>query len=281
MLMKAGGRIMSAADYEESLREYSPTVYVDGDRVESVADDPRLQPGVRAVGVTYDFAQKPEYGGLMLAEQATSGKTVNRMLHINRHSEDLLSKLEAVRLVCRESGCAQRYLTHDALNAIYQATWQMTEDTGGEQHERFLSYLHRVQDEDLTLGVAMTDGKGDRSKRPGDQEVADSYVHITERRADGIVISGVKAIVTGGPYMHELLVMPCRTMRKEDADFAVCCAVPIDAKGLTIISRPAGRPAGREMIVSPLASIGTAQQTAKSASSLRIVRQGITSSSCM
>ena len=42
--------------------------------------------------------------------------------------------------------------------------------------------------------------------------------------------------------MHELLVMPCRTMRKEDADFAVCCAVPIDAKGLTIISRPAGRP---------------------------------------
>ena len=198
MLMKAGGRIMSAADYEESLREYSPTVYVDGDRVESVADDPRLQPGVRAVGVTYDFAQKPEYGGLMLAEQATSGKTVNRMLHINRHSEDLL-KLEAVRLGAARVAVRSAYLTHDALNAIYQATWQMTEDTGGEQHERFLSYLHRVQDEDLTLGVAMTDGKGDRSKRPGDQQVADSYVHITERRADGIVISGVKAIVTGGP----------------------------------------------------------------------------------
>ena len=164
------------------------------------------------------------------------------MLHINRHSEDLLSKLEAVRLLCRESGCAQRYLTHDALNAIYQATWQMTEDHGGEHHERFLAYLHRIQDEDLTLGVAMTDGKGDRSKRPGDQQNIDSYVHITERRAEGVVISGAKAIVTGGPYMHELLVMPCRTMRQEDADFAVCCAVPIDAQGLTIISRPAGRP---------------------------------------
>ncbi|MGA0150942.1 MAG: 4-hydroxyphenylacetate 3-hydroxylase N-terminal domain-containing protein, partial [Luminiphilus sp.] len=86
MLMKAGGRIMSAAEYTESLRSYSPTVYVDGDRIASVADEPRLQPGIRAVGVTYDFAQKPEYGGLMLAEQSTSGKTVNRMLHINRHS---------------------------------------------------------------------------------------------------------------------------------------------------------------------------------------------------
>jgi 4-hydroxybutyryl-CoA dehydratase/vinylacetyl-CoA-Delta-isomerase len=176
MLMKAGGQIMSAAEYEESLRRYQPTVYVDGDLIESVVDEPRLQPGIRAVGVTYDFAQRPEYGGLMLADQASSGKTVNRMLHINRHSEDLLSKLEAVRLICRESGCAQRYLTHDALNAIHQATWQISEDTGGEQYERFLAYLHRVQDEDLTLGVAMTDGKGDRSKRPADQVVADSYV---------------------------------------------------------------------------------------------------------
>ena len=91
MLMKAGGHIMSAAEYEESLRRYKPTVYVEGDLIESVVDEPRLQPGIRAVGVTYDFAQRPEYGGLMLADQASSGKTVNRMLHINRHSEDSVS----------------------------------------------------------------------------------------------------------------------------------------------------------------------------------------------
>ena len=58
MLMKAGGRIMSTAEYEESLREYSPTVYVDGDLIESVVDEPRLQPGVRAIGVTYDISHR-------------------------------------------------------------------------------------------------------------------------------------------------------------------------------------------------------------------------------
>ncbi len=36
--------------------------------------------------------------------------------------------------------------------------------------------------------------------------------------------------------------MPCRAMTEADADFAVCCAVPVDAPGLTIVSRPAGRP---------------------------------------
>jgi 4-hydroxybutyryl-CoA dehydratase/vinylacetyl-CoA-Delta-isomerase len=31
-------------------------------------------------------------------------------------------------------------------------------------------------------------------------------------------------------------------MTPEDADFAVCCAVPVDAPGVTIVARPAGRP---------------------------------------
>ena len=83
-----------------------------------------------------------------------------------------------------------------------------------------------MQDQDLSLGVAMTDAKGDRSLRPHQQANVDSYVHIVERNAKGIVISGTKAIVTGAPYVHELLVMPCRNMGAEDADFAVCCTVP-------------------------------------------------------
>ena len=117
----------------------------------------------------------------------------------------------------------------------------------GEATGRDLDYLHRVQREDLTLGIAMTDAKGDRSRRPHEQGNRDSYLHIVDRHAvrngvAGIVISGAKAIVTAAPYVHELLVMPSRNMTEADADFAVCCAVPIDAPGLTIIARPAGRP---------------------------------------
>jgi 4-hydroxybutyryl-CoA dehydratase/vinylacetyl-CoA-Delta-isomerase len=42
--------------------------------------------------------------------------------------------------------------------------------------------------------------------------------------------------------MHEFLVMPCRTHTKDDAAFAVCYAVPIDAPAITIVAWPAGRP---------------------------------------
>ncbi len=234
--------LMSAADYRDSLRAYKPRVFIDGQRIACVADEPRLFPGINGVGITYDFARDPDQAALMTARQGTSGKTVNRFLHINETSSDLLAKLEAVRLVCKVSGCAQRYLVHDAFNGLYQATHRADAAHGTDYHQRFLAYMHSVQDRDLTLGIAMTDAKGDRSKRAGQQSNPDSYVHITERRPDGIVIRGTKAIVTGAPYMHEFLVMPCRTHTADDARFAICCAVPCDAEGVTIVARPAGRP---------------------------------------
>ncbi len=254
--------MMTGNDYRESLRRYRPTVFVDGRRVESVADEPAFQPGLNAIALTYDYALKDKYAPVMRAVQHTSGKTVNRLVHINTSSGDLLNKLEAVRLVCQETGCAQRYLTHDALNAIGQVSARIDSANGTRENSaRFEAYLHRVQDQDLTLGIAMTDAKGDRSRRPHEQANIDSYVHVVERNAKGIVISGTKAIVTGAPYMHELLVMPCRNMGREDADFAVCCAVPIDAPGMTIVARPAGRPGEKVEHGEPLFSRKYGQST--------------------
>ncbi len=236
--------LMTGADYRESLRRLKPVVYVDGQRIDSVADAPSLQPGINALAVTYDFAHRPELAPLMTATQSTtSGRRVNRMLHLNESAGDLLNKLEAVRLLCQETGCAQRYLAHDALNALGQVSARIDDARGSTEHRaRFQAYLQHVQDTDLSLGIAMTDAKGDRSKRPHEQANPDTYVHVIERNGRGIVISGTKAIVTGAPYMHELIVMPGRNMTEADAAFAVCCAVPADAPGITMVARPAGRP---------------------------------------
>ena len=125
--------LMTASDYRDSLRSYSPRVFINGNRVESVADEPLLAPGINGVGVTYDFAHLREHKDLMTAEQSTSGRTVNRMLHINTSSDDLLKKLEAVRLVCKVSGCAQRYLSHCRValkRALPQSVWRTILRTG-------------------------------------------------------------------------------------------------------------------------------------------------------
>jgi 4-hydroxybutyryl-CoA dehydratase/vinylacetyl-CoA-Delta-isomerase len=49
--------------------------------------------------------------------------------------------------------------------------------------------------------------------------------------------------------------------READADFAVCCAVPVDAPGITIVARPAGRPGEKPEHGSPLFSRRYGQST--------------------
>lgn len=255
--------LMSGDDFRESLRGLNPVVYVDGCRIDNVADEPMLRPGVNALAYTYDYALRPELEPIALAVARDRNRIVDRMLHIDADPSDLLNKLEAVRHLCQETGCAQRYLAHDALNGIHQAVAHIDDARGGrEQRERFAAYLADVQDRDLALGVAMTDAKGDRSLKPHQQNRADAYVHVVSRDARGIRISGAKAIVTGAPYMHELLVMPSRNMGADDADFAVCCAVPVDAEGVTIVARPAGRPGERPEHGDPLFSRRYGQSTA-------------------
>jgi 4-hydroxybutyryl-CoA dehydratase/vinylacetyl-CoA-Delta-isomerase len=229
-------------EYVESLRGLNPIVYIKGKLVESVPNEPLLQPGINAIALTYEYALKPEYRDIMIATSHITGKEVNRLLHINTNTDDLIKKLEMVRLLCRTSGCAQRYLCHDALNALYETTHEVDKEFDTEYHPRFLDYLNYVQEEDLTTCVAMTDAKGNRSKRPHEQQESDVYVRIVEKNAKGIVVRGIKAIVTGAPYTHEIIVLPTRTMTENDKDYAVSFAIPINTKGVEMVSRQAGRP---------------------------------------
>jgi 4-hydroxybutyryl-CoA dehydratase/vinylacetyl-CoA-Delta-isomerase len=224
------------------LRRLKPIVYIRGKQVKSVPDEPLLRPGVNAVSLTYEYAQRQEYSDTMLSTSHITGKGISRLLHINTNTDDLLRKLEMTRLLCRTAGCAQRYLTHDALNAIYENTYKLDQEFDSEYHHRFLKYLQYVQNEDLATCVAMTDAKGDRSKRPHEQGNPDLYLRMVEHNQKGIVVRGIKAIVTGAPYTHEIIVLPTRNMTDKDKDYAVSFAIPVDAEGIEMVSREAGRP---------------------------------------
>ena len=50
-----------------------------------------------------------------------------------------------------------------------------------------------------------------------------------------MVIRGAKAHQTGCINSHWLLIMPGGRMKKGDEDFAVVCALPVDAPGITYV----------------------------------------------
>jgi 4-hydroxybutyryl-CoA dehydratase/vinylacetyl-CoA-Delta-isomerase len=98
------GVFLSGDEFRDSLRRYRPRVCVNGQAIDSVADAPPLRPGVNALAVSYDFARDAAKAPLTTAVQTRRGRRVNRMLHLDESAGDLLDKLEAVRILCQETG---------------------------------------------------------------------------------------------------------------------------------------------------------------------------------
>ncbi len=229
-------KLMNAREYEESLRRLKLTVYQFGKRVENVVDDPLIRPSMNAVASTYEYAHRPEYEDILTTKSHLTGEKINRFTHIHQSVDDLVKKSKMGRLMGSLTACCfQRCVGMDALNALSITTHAIDEKYGTEYHKRFLKYLLYVQENDLVCDGAMTDPKGDRSLAPSKQRDPDMFMRVTEELPDGIVVSGAKAHQTGAVNSHEIIIMPTITMREEDKDYAISCALPADAQGITYI----------------------------------------------
>ena len=220
-------------DYRASLRQVKPEVYFMGEKIDSVADHPAFIPHVNAAALTYDMAWAPEFEELLTTKSHLTGEKINLFTHVHQSTDDLVQKVKALRALGQQTGsCFARCVGHDALNAIYSVTYDMDKKNGTDYHQRFIAFLKEIQKEDRFISGAMTDPKGDRSLSPSQQADPDQYVHIVDRKKDGIVIRGAKSHITGSVNALGHLVMPTASMKEADVDYAVCCYVPVDAPGL-------------------------------------------------
>ena len=228
--------LMTGEQYIESIKKINMQVYMFGKKIEDPTEDPILRPSLNSVRMTYDLAQMPEYQDLMTVISPYTGERVNRFTHIHQSTDDLRNKVKMQRL-CGQmtAACFQRCVGMDAFNAVFSTTYEVDEKYGTHYHENFKKFMVYCQKNDLTIDGAMTDPKGDRSKAPHAQEDPDLFLHVVERRPDGIVVRGAKAHQTGILNSHEVIVMPTIAMGPEDKDYAVSFAVPLDAPGLFLI----------------------------------------------
>lgn len=222
--------------YEESLRALNLKVYLQGELVENPVDHPIIRPSMNSVKATYELAQDPKYVELMTATSHLTGEKVNRFCHLHQSAGDLVKKVKMQRLLGQKTAaCFQRCVGMDAINAVDSVTFEMDKKLGTKYHENFEKFLRKMQQEDWTVDGAMTDPKGDRYLAPSKQADPDLFVHIVERRKDGIVVCGAKAHQTGAINSHWILVMPTISMGKDDADYAVSFCAPADEEGIYYI----------------------------------------------
>lgn len=228
------GPIVTGDDYVASLRERTLRVYYMGKRIDDVVDHPVVRPSINAMARTYDLAvENPE---LATARSSISGRRVNRFLHVAESADDVVMQNKMQRRLGQDTGtCFQRCVGMDAFNALYSVTFDCDAERGTSYHERLTAFLRRCQQDNLVVGGAMTDPKGDRSKSPSQQHDPDLFTRVVQRRDDGIVLRGAKAHQTGCLNSHWIIVMPTMRMGQDDADYAVAAAIPVDHPGLTYV----------------------------------------------
>ncbi len=226
--------ITTGAEYIESLRGRGLQVYLFGELVAEPVDHPLIRPSINAVAETYDLAcAQPE---LATAVSPFTGQPVNRFLHIAASVEDVVHQNKMQRRLGQLTGtCFQRCVGMDALNSLYSVTYEMDEQHGTTYHARFKTFLTQMQQQNLVIGGAMTDVKGDRSLAPHQQADPDLYVHISRRTAEGVYIRGAKAHQTGCLNSHWLIVMPTMRLSQADRDYAIVGAIPVTAAGITYV----------------------------------------------
>jgi len=228
--------LMTAKEYMDSLRQLRLNLYLLGEKVDNWVDNPIIRPSINAIAMTYKLAHEPETKALATTDSMLTGKKVNKFNALFKSTDDLVNKVKFQRILGQRTACCfQRCVGMDGINAVFSTTYEIDQKHGTEYHQRFREWLKKMQENDLCIAGAMTDVKGNRGLPPSEQADPDMFVHIVERRKDGIIIRGAKAHQTGTANSHQMLIMPTLRMQEADKDYAVSCAVPTDAEGVTLI----------------------------------------------
>jgi aromatic ring hydroxylase len=163
----------------------------------------------------------------------------SRYYQIPRSADDLRSRSALIELATSEGATLVvliKEIGTDALFALLRVASVVDarhQTAYGRRVEAFYDHCRR---HDLAVAVAQTDVKGDRALGPSAQPDPDHYLHIVDRRADGIVVRGAKAHTSVSTNANELIVLPTRAMTQADQDYAVSFAIPIATPGLVLLA---------------------------------------------
>ena len=210
--------MMTGEQYKESLKDGRST-YLDGKRVTDPANEPRLKAAVQAAADVYDSFHSDE------PDAFNPIYIMPKSIEEFREREQLLAKgkgdmtLGTTGVILLTLATAAPELAK--LKPVYR--------------EAIYEYIDYARKNDLRCAESITDAKGHRKRRPGKQDDPDFYVHVVDRTSDGVYINGCKMHISGSSVGHEQVVLPTKAMRPGEEEYAIACAVPVNAPGVSVI----------------------------------------------
>jgi 4-hydroxybutyryl-CoA dehydratase/vinylacetyl-CoA-Delta-isomerase len=239
-------------EFEESIKQLRPRVFMNGKRIENIFENPNTRTVIESNKASYRWALDSRYSEIMSCFSPLVEERVNRYTHVSASVEDLVAKAGAGTFTAERLGtCIYRCVGYDAFHALAATTWEMDRDLGTSYNERFLTYLKMVQRNDLSVAGALTEPRGHRMKRAVDWPDPYLSLKMVDKNSDGIVVRGAKINISGAYASHELVALPQGARSADEEDYALAFAIPSDSKGITYVCQYSPFSAERDMANDP------------------------------
>jgi 4-hydroxyphenylacetate 3-monooxygenase len=239
----------------ESLQD-GRVILLGSERVENVTTHPAFANGSRTVARLYELKRDPAHAADAVCVSEDGDEYSSYFLR-PRSKEDLRKRMRVHRLIAEAThGMWGRSPDHVA---SFLAGMAMTPHVFADKGERYgenieAMYL-RMRREDAYLSYAINPPQGTRNPAafpdPGRPSPA---LRVVAEADDGLVISGMKMLATGGVYSNYVLIGNITPLAPSQRAEAITCVVPANSPGLAFWARkPYG--VGSDARLSPLSSL--------------------------
>jgi 4-hydroxyphenylacetate 3-monooxygenase len=241
--------LRTGEQYRDSLRD-GRQIWIDGEKVKDPTVHPAFKPIIDVRARIYDMAHEQGSKETMSYKDPATGQENNIGYKLPHTQEDWHAKRRAVDAVMRDiKGVAIRVgdETVGEMWSLYDGR-----DVLNEVDPQFSKNIEHHIDHALVSDTfhvsANTDPKGDRSKRPQDQD-PDMLLHLVKETDKGIIVRGAK-YETAAAYANQAFVKPTIANWGDDklSDYALGFICDMGSPGLKHICRSgfAGRRSAKD-----------------------------------
>jgi len=244
----------TGAEHIKSLKD-GRTVYIDGKLVGDVTEHPAFRNSVKSAAMLYDFQAKPENIEWMTFVPPGSNRRVNRSWLMPRNYEEMVARRKAMQAWAAQSyGFMGRSPDHLASALVGQRMGiEVFEKHGPARAKALRDYFEEASRNDYFLTYVIINPQAERGKDWGEQK-EDLVARIVDEDSGGLTIRGAKMLGTSSIMANEVFVANLQPLKPGEEDLAFSCALPMNARGLRVLSRKSYEASAVSVFDNPLSS---------------------------
>ena len=244
----------TGSEHIKSLKD-GRTVYIDGKLVPDVTEHSAFRNSVKSAALLYDYQARPENTELMTYLPEGSNRRINRAWQMPRNYDEMIKRRRAMQAWASLSyGFMGRSPDHLASALVGQRMGiEVFERHGPKRAQALRDYFEEASRNDYFLTYVIINPQAERAKDWGEQK-EEMVARIVDEDSGGVTIRGAKMLGTSSIMANEVFVANLQPLKPGEEDLAFSCALPMNAKGLRVLSRKSYEAAAVSIFDNPISS---------------------------